>query len=425
MNLDSRQLIDFFDRSMAVSFYALIFFLPISNALVETFTVLILLFYLTKRSLIFARRVREEKFPGLRPVVVMFLSCFEPPANALNHPIMIWMGVCLFSIVISERPDLSFHGFLGKVLQNAFLFFNFVEAIRTKERVNYFLLSFIMSAFFICLSGINQYVLHMDFIRNHILQQHRINSTFRAPNDFAAYLVIVIPLLMSFFAYSEKPKGPAGVSHENRIRLSVILMTLLAVICLGLTYSRGGWLSLGVALGMFSIFNWHFFKKVLIGIIGFMGIFMVKMIKEREFMDFHNMFASFGRMTYWHEALRMIADKPIFGFGLNTYSIIGRRYKESWGGYPHNCYLQMTAELGIVGLCSFLWILINLYRVVFQAIKAAGDPQQRALLIGAATGLGAFLIHSGFDTFFYSVQLSALMWMMMGLLISLVSIEET
>jgi len=67
------KIIQFFDRSMAFSFYALIFFLPISIALVETFTVLALLSYLLKRGVVFVleiKRIRStrETFSFLKGV---------------------------------------------------------------------------------------------------------------------------------------------------------------------------------------------------------------------------------------------------------------------------------------------------------------------------------------------------------------------
>jgi len=284
--------------------------------------------------------------------------------------------------------------------------------------VNYFLSFLFGSTFLVCLSGINQHFLGMDFIRNHVMIHHRINSTFRAPNDFAAYLVIVIPILLSCLALK-------SLSLNKDRKVSVILTSMLAIVCLGLTYSRGGWLSIGIASITFSLLHRDFFKRMLLGVIAFIGIFTWKMLKEREFIAFQNLLGSFGRGTYWHEAMSVIAAKPVFGFGLNTYSIVVRRFKEGWGGYPHNCYLQMTAELGIVGLSAFLWIFVRLYRTFFQALQRTIDLEIRALLVGTAAGLTGFLIHSAFDTFFYSVQLGAMMWLIMGLLIRLIALEET
>jgi O-antigen ligase len=188
---------------------------------------------------------------------------------------------------------------------------------------------------------------------------------------------------------------------------------------LGLTYSRGGWLSLALALIILSIGERTLLVRMIFGITAFVAYFTVRMVREREFLEWTNVLASFGRGTYWKEALTIIRDRPIFGFGLNTYSIVGRRFNEGWGGYPHNCYLHMTAEIGIVGLMSFVWIAVALYKVVFAAMARVVKPFERSLLKGALAGFSGFLIHSAFDTFFYSVQLGSLMWIMMGMLVSL------
>jgi len=56
------------------------------------------------------------------------------------------------------------------------------------------------------------------------------------------------------------------------------------------------------------------------------------------------------RVNLWRESLRMIEDHPIIGVGLNTYARVAPKYKsfESGGGYPHNSYLQKTAETGLL-----------------------------------------------------------------------------
>lgn len=418
----NNKVILFFDRAMAGSFYALIFFLPISNAMVEAFTVLALLSYFIKRGTIFVVSLQQQKPSGLQATVTLFLKSFAPPPNPLNKPIAAWMAVCLFSVLISERPALSFHGFLGKVLQNAFLFFNFVEAIRTPKRLQHFLLALATSSFWVSLSGLNQYFFGVDFIRLNVMEHNRINSTFRAANDFAAYLVATIPIWLALLAL---PTGEAAGQIRKRGKIALAVVGVLAVICLGLTYSRGGWLSLGFGLGLLALLKGKYFKRIALGIAAFLGIFILKMVHERHYIAFSNLFGSFGRTTYWSEALKIIALKPFFGFGLNTYSVIGKRYSEGWGGYPHNCYLQMTAEIGLIGLLSFLWILFALYRSILRALRGMLESRQRALLIGTAAGLTGFFIHSAFDTFFYSVQLGSLMWVLMGLAVRVIAIEET
>src|SRR3989338_8295110 len=195
-----QKFMDWCDKAMAFSFYALIYFLPISIALSETFTGLALLFYVFKRlSFFFIRVSHREKQEARGNRFIFFFSSFKPPMNDLSVPILIFLLFNLISVIFSRYPILSIEGFFGKVLQSAFLYFNFIEAVNSKKRLRKFLIVFLISATLISINGLYQYFVGKDFIHGHLVYDGRISSSFRAHNDFAAYLIVIIPIFFSFF----------------------------------------------------------------------------------------------------------------------------------------------------------------------------------------------------------------------------------
>jgi len=132
-----------------------------------------------------------------------------------------------------------------------------------------------------------------------------------------------------------------------------------------------------------------------------------------------------GRFDYWREALNIIKDYPWFGIGINTYSVVGPKYKISWGGYPHNCYLQMAAEIGIPGLLAFLWLIFVFYSESLRLWRILPNGFYKVLMEGFLAAIFAFLVHGFFDTNFYSVRLAILPWIGMGLVMALPHIAET
>ncbi|GEM_PF-417084 len=475
-----QKFLDWCDKAMAFSFYALIYFLPISIALSEIFTGLALLFYLFKRlSFFFIHVLQREKEKDRSNYFILFFRSFKPPANYLNIPVLIFLFFSLISVIVSRYPILSIEGFLGKALQSAFLYFNFIEAINSKKRLRKFLIVFLASATLISINGLYQYFIGKDFIHGHLVYDGRVSSSFRAHNDFAAYLIVIIPIFLCLSVLSAINGAKWSLAYGKEQVFSFFLsrwgkvvtftVFILSLACLGLTFSRGAWIALAFTLLILSARKRRYIVANVLVLVLFFTFFYPQLKETRQvrlmsdtvlndealdqrekdlypissavkpthdekklsiFEVYMEKFRSIrflggsGRTEYWREAIHMIRDYPVFGIGLNTYSVVGRGYKITWGGYPHNCYLQMAVETGILGLLSFLWLLGVIFYKSFQELNSLKDPFLGLLLLGSLIGLGGFLVHSFFDTNFYSVQLGSFMWLIMGLIVAIQKIDK-
>jgi O-antigen ligase len=101
------------------------------------------------------------------------------------------------------------------------------------------------------------------------------------------------------------------------------------------------------------------------------------------------------RMEFLATSLRMMATGPLFGVGIGQYynssgAFMSPRLRAI---YPvenaHNNFMQIGAELGLVGLALFVWVLgAVLARVWKEARSRLDDP----VPFGVFAGLGAFLL---------------------------------
>lgn len=115
----------------------------------------------------------------------------------------------------------------------------------------------------------------------------------------------------------------------------------------------------------------------------------------------------------------MVIAHPWVGLGLGTFMFNFKHFVT--GVYPlgapyaHNCYLQIASETGLIGLVTFLLILITLfYRSILTLIKKPKNYYWYTLL-GSLAALLGFSIQMGLDTIFYNLDLSALFWLILGL----------
>ncbi len=123
-----------------------------------------------------------------------------------------------------------------------------------------------------------------------------------------------------------------------------------------------------------------------------------------------------NRFETWVAAFDMIKRAPFLGVGLGTFVDYFPKEK-TWliVGYAHNCFLQIWAETGIFSLASFCLFLFLLFKNAVDSYLRNKD----CLVLGLAAGLAGFVLHSFFDTHFYSLQLSYLFWGLAGLLVSI------
>lgn len=88
--------------------------------------------------------------------------------------------------------------------------------------------------------------------------------------------------------------------------------------------------------------------------------------------------------------------------------------KEGIIPYAHNCYLQIAAETGIVGLLSFLLLIGTFFISTIKNLAKIKDRFSHAVLSAISAGIIVTLVHSVVDTNLYSLQLSVLFWVMLG-----------
>jgi hypothetical protein len=106
--------------------------------------------------------------------------------------------------------------------------------------------------------------------------------------------------------------------------------------------------------------------------------------------------ASPDRTGALHAALRLVAQHPLTGTGPGHADLRwrGHDHGAQLFAYVHNEYLQVAAELGLVGLVLLAILLVAIARLLWRA-RATG--RSGATWAGVVAAAAAFAVHSGFD----------------------------
>jgi O-antigen ligase len=105
-----------------------------------------------------------------------------------------------------------------------------------------------------------------------------------------------------------------------------------------------------------------------------------------------------GRIGLWAETIPLVRAYPFFGCGLGGYVTAFWRFKVSGllvtDDFAHNDYLQLLAELGVVGFAIGATLAFSVVRTAVRRSVRSADPGARCFAVACAGALAAILLHS-------------------------------
>jgi O-antigen ligase len=230
----------------------------------------------------------------------------------------------------------------------------------------------------------------------------RATSPFGGPNLVGALGAIIFPLTLLF---------------QGKLKYVPPIVVFVGTI---LTGSKTGILSLLCSLIIITLF---FLPKktvqsfLLVIVILGIGLF-ITVRYDLRIMDLLNpklALQSGGsfRIRTWQEAIGLIAEKPIFGWG-KDYLYYGRLYSQSFSA--HNVWLQLFLDYGIfVGFVASMLLFSSICYIVYWGFKMKGS----GLLIASSSI--SFFVSSFGDYIFWESRALIIMSLLFGAYLMLVN----
>lgn len=205
-------------------------------------------------------------------------------------------------------------------------------------------------------AGLNftDYVINMRVSEDTSDRFHRIKgrSFLGDPNDFAQFMVSLIPLMFLMW------------SKRAAIRNFILVYVPCGVLMYGMyeTHSRGSMVALMASTAI------AFRKKlgVIPSIIG--GVLVFAALTAAGYSGGRDVAAGEDRLGAWSTGLLLIRSHPIFGVGF-------QRFVDYNDITAHNTFIVCAAELGLLGV--FFWIMLT-FITVRNAWETAKTPDEHA-----------------------------------------------
>ena len=255
----------------------------------------------------------------------------------------------------------------------------------------------------------------------------RIGSFLGNPNMLASVIGLALPFALFASARGDRLRWPA------RVALYVLMLALL------LTYSRGGWLAVGIGATLGGVLlQWRTLPVLAVAVALAWGTVAVLPRAGGAPNDpagglvgsTFDRFAHLGdgddlRARFLRDGLPIVADHPVLGVGPGRYggavaAIVPSPVYEAYGtglfGYRtvHDFWLHLVGETGVIGLTIFLGLIAALVIRFVRAARSASGVTF-VVLAGAATMLVVASLNSLTEMIFEGNMPSVLIWLVIGL----------
>ncbi len=239
----------------------------------------------------------------------------------------------------------------------------------------------------------------------------RAIAFFGHPNFYALFAAPALALLIPFVAnyFMRRQEG------KQLVEWGAIALWLIGAAGLLLSLSRGGWLGLALAVGLYAVVAAP--RKIRIAIFG-IGVVLVGLVlantnlRYRVLLPFKGEKSAVSRFSLWDTGWKAISEHPFTGQGLTGFSRNWDRLNTDPNidrhNYPHNIFLNFWTETGVLGLLAF--IVLAGYGIV-RGIK----NRKNIYALGIALFLVALIGQGMLDNPYFKNDLAMLFWLVMSL----------
>ena len=397
-------LVAFADLAIGLAVFAFIGFVevvPLFGPVLNLTKLAGLLLTMSWFAILTTRQSSKIDFVSVHPIVAAALGLF--------------LGWATLSAAWAEDPGAAV-GSASRYALNMVLFLIVFTAVRVERDLGHILIGFVLGSLF---------AVGYALVAPSAEDPGRLATAAHDPNELAAALISGSILAVGAVAFFRG--SPA-------LRLLGGFTAVACVAGILLTASRGGLIALTVALLFAIVVAGRWRAPLAIGaaclatasVIYFAG-FAPPEVQERitEPVSGQSRVQE-GRTTIWQVAWRSVEANPVQGLGSANFAVSSKHYLLEPGTLArtdeiidepkvaHNSYLEILAELGIVG--AFLFGVVIIFAVASaltaaRRYKTRGDPRMQAVCLCVSVAVVGLLAAG----FFLSGQYSKELWLLLGL----------
>ena len=251
---------------------------------------------------------------------------------------------------------------------------------------------------------------------------YRVGGPVGDPNYYAMIMVILVPIAFDRLWNSK----------SNVLRFFSGWALVVCVLAVLYTYSRGGFLAMAFGVIIMAVYYKLRLTPAMLGIVFFLIIYQ---FLPANYTDRLSTLLYFlpqdakqqlvdrsiqGRTSENLAAWEMFKDHPLTGVGMSNYENLYYTYARPLGldvsvgsRQPHNLYLQILAERGLLGLSAFAIVMYVTFRNLYFSRRAFLN-KNLSDLAGMTSSIGMALVIYLFASLFLHDSFIRYFWILIG-----------
>ncbi len=353
---------------------------------------------------------------------ITFKTDIRLKTTPLDGYLFMYFCVGLFLMVyVSPIMYIAIEGY-RQVFQYMLWFFAIILLIDDDKDFKVLYNSFIAIAIPVCLHGLYQFVTNAPMPSNWVTSTEnfsgtRIYSILGSPNIMGAFLVLFAPLIAGYLYTAKTGIGKfLALGFTGGMCLAVLL-----------TYSKGAWIGLAVAVLLFAILVDKRLLALILAGATFVVAFIPDVSNRITYLfteEYQTASDAGGRSMRWAFGFDLLEENnPLLGFGLGRFGgatamrnqvlleIDGFEYF-----YLDNYYLKTLVEMGYLGLSFYILLLIAFIFVSIKAILRVRNTEMYVPTVSIFCGMMGVLAHCFTENIFEVPYMQAYFWAMAGLI---------
>ncbi|MBU1924755.1 MAG: O-antigen ligase family protein [Candidatus Omnitrophica bacterium] len=349
--------------------------------------------------------------------------------NPLNKPFLFFGFACLFSILFSFNPSHSQGIFFDRYLVYfTFFLIGFWLIAKSLKNLYFLVFVFILAGFVFGVGGIRDMIYWSRINPSVVERLWTVFGRYIPYYNFPLYLVYFTPFSFSISVFSK----------NKWFKVVGLISLILGLFCLVFNTSRAAWLAILLAAVFIICLKASRVKGVILFVLIFL-IFLSAVVfnKQERLKTIIDPNQWSGRLPLYKSAIAIFRDYPLWGVGVGMFEKVLHYSKyELPLNYPvakelnlhaHNTYLEVAAEMGLLGLLSFLSIFVTFFWKAIKKIRSPGDMSKntQAIFIGLSASVFAALVFA-FSTTYITVGVnnSCYFWLLFGMAAGMLNRED-